>query len=144
MTAKAPVPPVSEDTLPVDISVVRQKRRERARRYAAKHPDRVKAKWAAYVAANPEREKKRQRINNLRRKYSLTLSAFSALVDSQNGRCAICRSLFVPGKTPHVDHDHATGRVRGLLCVDCNRGLGSFRDSPNSLLAAIAYLKRGD
>lgn len=61
------------------------------------------------------------------------------MLATQGGRCAICREL--PGrKALHVDHDHASGRVRGLLCFRCNAGLGNFRDDPGTLKAALSYL----
>lgn len=60
--------------------------------------------------------------------------------DEHAGRCGIC------GKEPRsgfvIDHDHKTGRVRGLLCQRCNSGLGSLGDSIEGLKAAIAYLER--
>jgi len=56
----------------------------------------------------------------------------------QDGLCAICREA----KAEHVDHDHNTGRVRGLLCFNCNGALGQFRDRDDLMLRAIAYLGR--
>jgi len=62
----------------------------------------------------------------------------------QRSRCAICGTPEdrTPKKRLHVDHDHETSRVRGLLCSQCNTGLGQFKDDPQRLLAAIEYLKR--
>lgn len=54
----------------------------------------------------------------------------------QRGVCAIC----LTGKPVHVDHDHRTGRVRGVLCFSCNGGLGQFRDPVDALEPAIDYL----
>jgi recombination endonuclease VII len=53
----------------------------------------------------------------------------------QSGGCAICREA----KAEHVDHDHATGRVRGLLCFNCNGALGQFRDRTDLMLPAVEY-----
>lgn len=76
--------------------------------------------------------------------YGITEDQFAAQLAAQGGKCAICRTDDWPGKgnAPHVDHDHATGRVRGILCGVCNNGLGSFRDDPARLRAAADYLER--
>src|SRR5438132_979207 len=75
--------------------------------------------------------------------YGLSGSDVQQMVSHQLGVCAICEStLIIGGKSGmHVDHDHSTGKVRGLLCMSCNRGLGGFRDNPESLRAAIRYLE---
>jgi hypothetical protein len=83
------------------------------------------------------------------KRYGLTAIDFDALWDAQNGCCKIClrskTKLTMRGKrlthSLHVDHDHETNRVRGLLCDSCNRGLGFFFDDPDLLIAAAAYLK---
>jgi hypothetical protein len=63
------------------------------------------------------------------------------MLEAQGGRCAICRSDKPGGRGRFaVDHCHSSGRVRGLLCVACNAGLGQFRDDPDLLRAAVAYL----
>lgn len=61
----------------------------------------------------------------------------------QGSACAACRTSDWGGKDgkPHVDHDHATGKIRGLLCANCNTGLGMFGDDPARLRAAAAYLE---
>jgi hypothetical protein len=69
------------------------------------------------------------------------------LHDEQDGRCAICGSIETSEnrfglKTLAVDHDHVTGKVRGLLCSDCNLGLGKFHDDISRMEKAIEYLKR--
>ncbi|NMO53499.1 recombinase [Actinoplanes sp. TBRC 11911] len=74
---------------------------------------------------------------HLRRRYGIGQAEFDELVAEQGGVCAICG-----GPDPqHVDHDHRTGWVRGILCFNCNGGLGQFRDSPEFLAGAITYLK---
>jgi len=74
------------------------------------------------------------------RKYGLTPDAMKALGEKQLDLCAICLCGLNVAKQIHVDHDHRTGRVRGLLCGDCNRGLGAFRDNPDALNRAIEYI----
>jgi len=84
----------------------------------------------------------RERARNLRQ-YDITLEAFDELLARQRGGCAICGAVqSAKGrKSLSVDHDHATGEVRGLLCSRCNTGIGMFRDEPALLAAAIRYLE---
>lgn len=77
--------------------------------------------------------------------YGLTVEEYENMLERQGGVCAICGSGEWGGtkhRVPHVDHDHETGKVRGLLCGDCNFGLGKFKDDPDRLRAAISYLER--
>lgn len=85
----------------------------------------------------------------LKSKFDLSPEQLAAMMEKQNGLCAICGK---PPRTRHgltgkvisisADHSHVTGAVRGLLCDQCNRGLGLFQDSPSLLRAAAAYLDR--
>lgn len=76
----------------------------------------------------------------IKSKYGLSREGYEAMVSAQEGMCALC------GERPvkHVDHCHETGRVRGLLCVQCNTGLGKFNDSPELLKKAVEYLEDVD
>lgn len=78
--------------------------------------------------------------NNLRFKYGMTLEEFKGMEKVHGGLCAVCRK---PDRRRalHVDHDHATGIVRGLLCSDCNNGLGAFRDNSALMRAAADYIE---
>lgn len=76
----------------------------------------------------------------IEKKYGIQYSEYLALDAAQNGVCAICRNPCTCGRKLAVDHDHATGKVRGLLCSRCNRGLGLFKESPVYLQAAKDYL----
>ncbi len=75
----------------------------------------------------------------LRKRYGLTVSVYQEMKERQGNACSICRDPF-SGKV-FVDHDHATGNVRALLCPTCNAGLGQFYDSPNLLKAAASYIE---
>jgi hypothetical protein len=75
----------------------------------------------------------------LRKNFGLTSADYEAMLKSQSGGCAICTAP-PSGKSLHIDHCHKTGRVRGLLCIRCNRGIGHFLDSPALLKSAIEYL----
>ena len=67
---------------------------------------------------------RRERLRyNLWHQYRMPLEVFDQLVETQQGACAICRNGPKPGERLHVDHDHQTGRVRGLLCRVCNQGM---------------------
>ena len=72
-------------------------------------------------------------------RYALSLQEYDALREKQDGACAICKKK--PTSWLCIDHCHATGVVRGLLCVKCNTGLGFYNEDPNLLLTAIAYLE---
>lgn len=81
---------------------------------------------------------------NLWRNYQLTADEFNKMWQAQDGKCLICKVELVPrgkGKNSSaVDHNHQTGAVRGLLCRQCNHGLGHFKDNPNILQSAAKYL----
>lgn len=87
---------------------------------------------------HPDRFKRNARASRLRRKYGLSVETYDALLLKQEGKCPIClRDL--DGRL-HVDHDHQTGRVRGIVHGHCNTRLGAFGDSVEQLQRAINYL----
>jgi Recombination endonuclease VII len=109
------------------------------------------------------REKWRENMNETRRatynkrgfgyylhaKYGINEAEYERMVIAQNGRCGICQTDTPPvhatSGSPsrwHVDHDHETGKVRGLLCFKCNQGLGNFSDSLANLERAMKYLTK--
>jgi hypothetical protein len=91
---------------------------------------------------DPAVEAAKERRRTLGR-YGLTQHDWDAMVEQQGNRCAICRGDKPGGRGElwHIDHDHETGNVRGLLCHACNVGLGNFRDDPALLEAAAAYIR---
>jgi hypothetical protein len=134
------------------------------KQYVLEHADELKAKRAARYAeikgtrppaTDEERARRRtaekaayaamsaneRRARHLKR-YGITLEHFDAMLAVQGHRCANRGCLAIdPGKRGwHVDHDHATGKVRGLLCGPCNLMLGQARDSIRRLLGAVVYL----
>jgi hypothetical protein len=77
------------------------------------------------------------------RQYGLTVADYDRMLAVQDGRCAICRSDTPLGRGRwHIDHDHVTGQFRGLLCNNCNRGIGYFGDDDATLSAAAEYIAR--
>jgi predicted nucleic acid-binding Zn ribbon protein len=93
------------------------------------------------IRSGSPRARRNQMDHNRQYLYGITIEEFEARLASQGNRCAICRTEEWSGKGPHVDHDHATGHVRGVLCHKCNLGLGKFNDDPELLRAAIRYLE---
>jgi hypothetical protein len=81
------------------------------------------------------------------KKYGITLEQFEKMSEQQNHLCLICKKPETHTRRKdgkcflHVDHCHLTGKVRGLLCLNCNVGLGKFSDSREMLLMAVAYLE---
>lgn len=97
----------------------------------------------AWRKRNPEKVRENDRIQNLKG-FGLTVSDYDQMLVAQGGVCAICKKQCSSGRRLHVDHDHKTGVVRGLLCGRCNPALGAFDDSPALLAAAITYLTDRD
>ncbi len=85
---------------------------------------------------NKQRRYGGERSFLLRLRYGIDEADFDRIVEAQGGLCAICHTK--PAK--HVDHDHATGKVRGILCFTCNRALGYWGDEPANLELALIYL----
>lgn len=92
---------------------------------------------ACSLKRTPAAQQRSQRQAKLRR-YGLTGRDHAALVQAQDGRCAICSSRPRAGLV--IDHDHDTGKVRGLLCNNCNLGLGLMGDDSERLARAATYL----
>ncbi|MGY1669034.1 endonuclease VII domain-containing protein [Geodermatophilus sp. SYSU D00710] len=78
------------------------------------------------------------RTYHMKRRYGVTAEQADVMLAAQGGMCAICEVE----PAVHVDHHHATGRVRQLLCFNCNGGLGQFKDDPAALRAAAGYVER--
>ena len=102
------------------------------------------AKYKKEYYQRPEVKKKsvkRHRETGLLRKYGITFEQKQTMTKSQNGKCAICGCKLNNDASTHVDHDHETKKIRGILCGQCNRGLGCFKDNVRFLLSAVAYLE---
>lgn len=85
-------------------------------------------------------EQRRER--GLRLNYNITIDDYNMMFESQKGCCAICgRHQSEEKKALHVDHDHETGKIRGLLCQKCNHGIGLFNDNPELLRKAAQFLE---
>ena len=84
--------------------------------------------------------KAKDRAGHLRRKFGITPETYDEMLAAQGGVCAICERPPRDGTSLHVDHEHGTGRVRGLLCFRCNNALGDFEDDAVLLLRAADYV----
>lgn len=123
--------------------------------YLAQHKDKNKQRVQNYVKNNPEivkATKKRFYETNkehlkdieLMKHYGISLTEYNQMLKEQNCVCAICKNPESSKRklSLSVDHDHKTGKIRGLLCGRCNRGLGYFKDNINFLTHAIKYLDK--
>lgn len=120
-----------------------ERSKEVQRRYREKNKKRLLELKRAWQAANPEK------VEAARRKFRLKrfggIEVFDALFQKQDGKCAICstgKGALTGQRRLAVDHCHTTNVVRGLLCGSCNRMLGFAKDSPKTLLEAVAYLAK--
>jgi len=140
------------ETKPLDLFATSRTCKE-GHRYACKACDAVrqkqyetsevgKAKRAQYEAKDTTKADKRKW--HLSNSYKLDCAAYNAMLTEQRNGCAICGTQVYDTSRPAfrlaIDHCHSTGTVRGLLCKNCNMGLGMFKDSPDTLARAIAYL----
>jgi hypothetical protein len=114
--------------------------KKRARRLTQREESR---RWRE---KNPEKYRDHQTRARYKKIYGRTPDEIQALLEAQDGRCKICsREILIGGRKLNsmaVDHCHESGEVRGILCSACNRGLGLFRDDPDSLRKAATYLEK--
>lgn len=98
--------------------------------------------------SRPEYERQKRRLEKLKYFYKITQETYDQMLVVQGGVCAICGSAEPKGnkisKHFQIDHDHNTGRVRGLLCCKCNRGIGLLGDSISNIERVLYYLKEAD
>jgi hypothetical protein len=108
-------------------------------KYSLAHPEKRRASWTHWRKRFPEKY-----FNHLLKKnYGITSDQYRDMMDRQAGGCAVCGSETsdIIGRRLHVDHCHETGRVRGLLCANCNLAIGKLQDSPDLFLRAAEYLR---
>ena len=114
------------------------------RRYLAENPA-AKAKMMAknkrWKEANRDRMAYLRLRSHLRRVFGISVEQYNDMLIKQSNLCAICRRPPPNGRRFEVDHDHKTGIIRGLLCGNCNRGIGLLSESPLVLRLAAAYLE---
>jgi hypothetical protein len=127
-----------EGSLPLDAFAKNKAKKdglqERCRSCRSKHHQTVKHKRPKQT----KEQKRRYLINS----YGLSVEQFDEMLKTQNNKCAICEDEDWGRPSPNIDHCHTSNKVRGLLCNNCNRGLGLFKDSIGVLKNAARYLKR--
>lgn len=105
--------------------------------YDATSPEDRRARQVVFLQGHPEYK----RTYHLRYRYGLTPDSFEAMLRGQGGTCAVCHTTAWGKNGPHVDHDHETGIVRGILCFQCNASAGLLGDNPERALALAKYLQ---
>ena len=115
----------------------REKNLVKMKEYHEKNREKILTSMKDYNANNYEKIRNR----SLKYQYGITSDNYNKMFIDQNGCCAICNAHQSEFKKPlSVDHCHTTGKVRGLLCNECNLGLGKFKDNIELLEKAIEYL----
>lgn len=117
----------------------RKRRAEEHKLYYQKNKDRIQTQQRRRDPAHRLLVSRRRR---LRITYNLSHEVYEQMFRDQNGVCAVCRTPDLSGKFLSVDHCHVTGKVRGLLCNNCNRALGLLKDSAAVLESMIAYISK--
>ena len=115
---------------------------DRGRSYRRRPDIREKHKEAQRKYKSTESGRKALRNDHLKRKFGITLIEYDTMLAGQNGTCCICKNKCPTGRNLAVDHDHSTGKIRGLLCLHCNRLLGNAKDSLSTLRSAVVYLEQ--
>ena len=119
-----------------------EKNREASKRwYHAKPENRQRSidNTRCWQKENKERDKLLQFKNGLLRNYGISYECYIELERSQNGKCRICGTT--PNRRLDVDHCHTTGKIRGLLCSNCNTALGLLKENPHIFQKAVSYLE---
>jgi hypothetical protein len=116
----------------------KEHRREYMRRYAQANKEKLRSNNKEWLAAHPGRDSDYHLVY----RYGTKLTVYQEMLAAQRGRCAICGEE--PGRRRfHLDHDHTSGAVRGLLCGPCNHLLGNCRDDP-AILRWVLLRSRSD
>ena len=102
----------------------------------------VKARRAKYSLRPDVKERRKKYSKENRRVYGIMPKQKQQMILDQDGKCDICGNELDMGKYTHIDHDHKTGIVRGVLCRNCNLLLGYGKDNPDIIRAAANYLDK--
>ena len=108
------------------------------KRKRRENPEKVRAYARSRYAAN----KKTYWGSHIKQKFGISVAQYEAMYRAQNGVCGICEGLNINGQRLGIDHDHATGKIRDLLCSRCNTAIGLARENPSILIKAAAYIEK--
>lgn len=111
------------------------------RAYYLKNQEKYREQHRRYYNQNKTTFTRLNRESHFRRYFGITVDQYEAMLSAQGGVCAICGGTNRDGRNLAVDHDHATGDIRGLLCGSCNPSLGKMKDSPELLRKAALYIE---
>lgn len=121
----------------------RKNNKEKYKKWREKNKEKIRENQRKYY----RNDKKKYRENRIKNLFGITLKDYNEMLKKQNGRCAICGTKKV-GRNQYnnrslgIDHDHKTGKIRGLLCNNCNTTLGFLKDNPLILIKAVKYLQK--
>ena len=119
----------------------KEKRKEQNRKRYASHRDEMKEDAKRWRQNNKEKCRQTNWNSRLKMTYGITSDEYNKVLAEQNGCCAICGNPNAEYKRRlHIDHNHSTGKIRGLLCVRCNSGLGNFQENLLLLDKAKEYI----
>jgi len=120
--------------------LVREANIARARKWREENLERFQANQRR-MRSTPE-AKLRARAGHLKRKFGMTVEQYDVMLAAQGGGCCICGRPPRDDISLHVDHDHSTGMIRGILCFRCNNALADFQEDPALLIKAAGYVSR--
>ena len=118
----------------------KEKYRKMNRENYIKNKERYSLRAKIYREKNKEQLRIKKRESWYIRNYGITVEERQRMIQSQDNKCMICGDTLKESKNIHIDHDHATGKTRDVLCDLCNGGLGLFKDNIKTLQEAINYL----
>lgn len=118
-----------------------EKSREASKKWRDKNKDYNTQRHRKWVNENPDKVAKIE-LGRLKKKFGMTIQQFEEMVMAQDGTCAICKQPCRIRSRLSVDHDHETGKIRGLLCSSCNSAIGLFLENPVALRRAAEYLEK--
>ena len=134
----------NKEAISARVQIYQEDNKEAIKEYREKNKEQRAALKKEYNEKNKEQIAIKKEETRLKSKYGITLKDKTILLQKQNNKCKICSVSFLYDKhstKPFVDHCHTTNKVRGLLCLHCNTGLGYFKDHIPTLTKTINYLQ---